>query len=83
VIRFVGNNLHGTDYSRVDAWVERIVLWLESGLREVYFFSHEPDNLFAPELAQYVHDMFKKRLPNAVLRGPSPVVAPGAQGVLF
>ena len=83
MIRFVGNNLHGTDYSRVDAWVERIALWFESGLREVYFFTHEPDNLLAPDLAEYVHEIFKKRLHNAVLRGPSPVVAPGAQGVLF
>ena len=54
MIRFVGNKLHPTDYSRIDAWIPRLRQWHEQGLQEVYFFTHEPDNLLAPELAKYL-----------------------------
>ncbi|WP_187262217.1 DUF72 domain-containing protein [Pontibacter beigongshangensis] len=53
-IRFVGNGLHPTDYSRIDAWVERLQQWLEAGLQQLYFFVHEPDNTAAPDLAMYL-----------------------------
>ena len=69
VIRFVGNDLHKTDYSRIDTWVERLKLWSDAGLHEVFFFTHEPDNLKAPELALYLHDSIKKNF-SAILRGP-------------
>jgi len=36
-IRFVGNGLHPTDYTRVDAWVQRIKSWMENGIQKVYF----------------------------------------------
>ena len=52
MVRFVGNGLHPTDYTRIDEWVERIVSWQKMGLREVYFFTHEPDNLLAPDIAK-------------------------------
>lgn len=52
-LRFVGNELHASDYSRADAWVQRICEWQALGLQEVYFFAHEPDNTLAPELAAY------------------------------
>lgn len=57
LIRFVGNNLHATDYQRIDAWCERIKAWLVLGLEEVYFFSHQPDNIQSPVMAEY---FFKK-----------------------
>ena len=41
VIRFVGNNLHPTDFTRLDEWVLRLKKWFEAGLHEVYFFTHE------------------------------------------
>jgi uncharacterized protein YecE (DUF72 family) len=53
VIRFVGNNLHPTDYNRIDAWVLKLKEWFELGLHEVYFFIHEPDNVCVPLLAEY------------------------------
>ncbi len=31
-IRFVGNNLHPSDYTRVDDWVKRLKKWMNSGL---------------------------------------------------
>ena len=69
LIRFVGNDLHQTDYSRIDEWVEKLKTWFELGLHEVYFFTHEPDNLNAPHLAKYLHDKIKVSF-EAVLRGP-------------
>lgn len=83
MFRFVGNGLHPTDYSRVDAWVQRVRTWVDAGLETVYFFSHEPDNLLAPDLALYVTEQFRRHLPEAILRGPTPVKTPGEQGSLF
>lgn len=53
-VRFVGNGLHPTDYSRIDEWVQRLSEWYEQGLEEAYFFPHEPDNVLAPELSIYL-----------------------------
>lgn len=53
LIRFVGNTLHATDYERIDAWIPRLKLWLENGLRELDFCVHQPDNVLAPELTRY------------------------------
>ena len=69
MVRFVGNNLHPTDYQRIDAWVERIKVWSAAGLRELYFFPHEPDNLLAPDLSLYLVDQLKKHV-DAEVRGP-------------
>jgi uncharacterized protein YecE (DUF72 family) len=56
IVRFVGNNLHKTDYTRADEWVLRLKSWFEMGLKEVYFFTHEPDNIQAPHLARYFYE---------------------------
>lgn len=69
MIRFVGNGLHPTDYSRIDDWVLRIKRWFEMGLSSVYFFTHEPDNLLAPQIADYLHQQVKD-LPFVRTRGP-------------
>lgn len=53
-IRFVGNGLHPTDYTRVDAWVERIAMWLEAGIERIYFFMHQHEELHSPELCRYL-----------------------------
>lgn len=53
MIRFVGNGLHETDYRRIDDWVKRLSEWFDKGLHQVYFFTHQPDNVLAPEMAEY------------------------------
>lgn len=53
VLRFVGNDLHPSDFVRLDAWIERLAQWTNKGLRQVYAFLHEPDNIRVPELATY------------------------------
>ena len=70
MIRFVGNGLHPTDYSRIRDWVNCLKGWQEEGLSEVYFFTHEPDNVLAPDLAAY---LFSQLHPNdhMISRGPT------------
>ncbi|MDN5286062.1 MAG: hypothetical protein JWR38_2336 [Mucilaginibacter sp.] len=53
-IRFVGNGLHPTDYTRVDEWVHRIKQWQQLGLQSVWFFMHQHDEQYSPKLADYV-----------------------------
>ncbi len=59
-IRFVGNGLHPTDYTRLDSWVQRIKSWMEQGIHTVYFFMHQHEELQSPELAKYlIHQLNK------------------------
>ncbi len=67
-IRFVGNSLDPTDYKRVDDWVERIVKWKDMGLQSVWFFMHQHDERYSPELADYVSEQFNKHLGLNLLR---------------
>jgi uncharacterized protein YecE (DUF72 family) len=55
-IRYVGNSLHASDYTRSDAWIERMKYWLDSGLQELYFFMHMHDEATSPELTVYLVD---------------------------
>ena len=55
-VRFVANSLHPTDYTRLNAWIERIINWIEQGLEELYFFVHMEDELYSPELIIYLTD---------------------------
>ena len=60
-IRYVGNSLHATDYSRTDEWVNRIKYWLDHGLEELYFFMHMHDEATSPELTVYLVDKMNKK----------------------
>jgi uncharacterized protein YecE (DUF72 family) len=53
-IRFVGNSLDPSDYTRCDDWVKRIKYWLDAGLKELYFFMHMHDEAYSPELSRYI-----------------------------
>jgi len=59
-IRYVGNSLHRTDYTRSDAWVQRMKYWLENGLQELYFFMHMHDEATSPELTLYLVERLNK-----------------------
>ena len=54
MLRFVGNQLHQTDYTRVDDWVDTIAHLAERGLEKVYFFIHQPEEIECPELGVYL-----------------------------
>jgi uncharacterized protein YecE (DUF72 family) len=74
MLRFVGNALHPTDLVRIDAWLERLADWRARGLRRVFFFVHQPDDLVAPELMKAISE-------RAAARG-LPVHVPRARGQL-
>ncbi len=83
IIRFVGNDLHPTDYTRIDEWVQRLKNWFAQGVSEVYFFTHEPDNIKAPELAKYLVEQAKALMPEVKTRGPEFIKEQGQQMSLF
>lgn len=82
LVRFVGNGLIPSDYSRIEEWLLLLRSW---ALPEVYFFPHEPDNILAPEMVAYMVGRLGETWPAAQTRGPRPVDAPqtGAQMELF
>jgi uncharacterized protein YecE (DUF72 family) len=55
-IRYVGNSLHATDYTRIDAWIERMKYWLNKGIEELFFIMHMHDEATSPELTVYLVD---------------------------
>lgn len=55
-IRFVGNSLHATDYTRIDDWVKRLAIWINKGVQEIYFFMHMHNEVYSPELTVYLAD---------------------------
>lgn len=55
-IRYVGNSLHKTDYTRIDDWINRIKYWLDNGMKEIYFFMHMHNEATSPELTVYLVD---------------------------
>ncbi len=71
-VRFVGNALHPTDYSRLDAWIERIGRWLDDGLQELYFFVHQPQEHLCVDLSIYLIRRMNERF-NVQLQPPQTV----------
>lgn len=60
-IRFVGNSLHPTDYSRIDEWVLRLKSWMKQGIERIYFFMHQHEELYSPELIRYTIQQLNKQ----------------------
>jgi uncharacterized protein YecE (DUF72 family) len=61
-IRYVGNSLHPTDYTRTDEWIKRIKYWLDNGLQELYYFMHMHNEATSPELTVYLVDKLNEEL---------------------
>jgi len=59
-IRYVGNSLHASDYTRIDTWIHRMKYWLDKGLKELYFFMHMHDEATSPELTVYLVEKMNK-----------------------
>lgn len=59
-VRYVGNSLHKSDYTRIDAWIQRMKYWLDNGMEELYFFMHMHDEATSPELTVYLIDKMNK-----------------------
>ncbi len=78
-IRFVGNDLHQTDYTRIQDWANRISLWLKEGMESIYFFTHQHNELNAALLNKYVIEQLNA-LPDVHLHQPQ-IIRP--QATLF
>jgi uncharacterized protein YecE (DUF72 family) len=61
-IRFVGNSLHQSDYTRCNAWVQQMKRWQQQGMEEIYFFLHMPNEATVPELAAYLVDCMNQEM---------------------
>ncbi len=72
MIRFVGNGLHPTDYTRLNDWMWRMDNWYGQGLQQVYFFLHQAEELHVPEVADYLLKILKP-FPRYNIRGPKPL----------
>lgn len=60
-IRFVANDLHQTDYTRMNEWITRLKHWIDKGLEEVFFFIHTPTHELMPEIVIYFINEFNKQ----------------------
>ena len=75
MVRFVGNGLIDSDYTRLADWAVKLKEW---NLPEAYFFPHEPENVLAPDASAW---MAEHLLASgfAVTRGPKDVGNLGQQ----
>lgn len=53
-VRFTGNDLHPTDYYRMDLWAEELIDWMKKGVKRIYFFVHEPEKHLCATIATYL-----------------------------
>ncbi|MEM9930795.1 MAG: DUF72 domain-containing protein [Bacteroidota bacterium] len=67
MIRFVGNGLVPSDFTRMEAWATKLKDW---NLPEVYFFPHQPDNLLSPDATAWMARHLEAK-DIAQTRGPS------------
>ena len=55
-IRYVGANEPESDRRRLDDWINRLGVWVELGLRDIYFFVHQNIEKESPLLSAYFID---------------------------
>ncbi len=60
-VRYVGAN-HPSDYTRLEAWVDRIAEWKEQGLEELNFFVHQNVEKESPLLSAHFISLLNKKL---------------------
>ncbi len=70
-VRFVANSLHGSDYQRIDEWIDRLIDWAARGVRTIYFCLHQPDESLNVALAGYMIERLNERT-RWDLRPPQP-----------
>ena len=72
MVRFVGNGLIDSDYTRLSEWAAKLREW---NLAETYIFPHEPENVLAPDAAAWFADLLANQ-GWADTRGPKPWAGP-------
>ena len=59
-IRYVGANDPQSDRERLDDWIDRLKVWVELGLRDIYFFVHQNIEMESPFLSAYFIERLNK-----------------------
>jgi hypothetical protein len=56
-VRFVGNSGHPSDGERLKQWVIALSEWVDSGIKEIYFFLHQPEAKAILPMYQYIKSL--------------------------
>lgn len=72
MVRWVGNGLVPTDYTRLDEWVDRLTAYKKNGIKKVYFFPHEPEAIQPPQITHYFCTKLMET-GHFNVRGPKPI----------
>ena len=59
-IRYVGANDPQSDRERLDDWINRLQIWVDLGLRDIYFFVHQNIEMESPFLSAYFIERLNK-----------------------
>ena len=59
MLRLIGNDLDQSDSERLKSWSERMITWQKMGLKEIYLFLHQPDDIMTIEFAQMASKIFR------------------------
>ncbi len=59
-IRFVANDQHPSDFTRIDEWAYRFRSWIDQGVEEISFFIHSPNEGKVLEIAAYAIEQFNE-----------------------
>lgn len=62
LIRFVGNEPHPSDGRRLLDWVDRLKAWTDEGLKEIYFYIHQPTQAGVPGDVRFFIQELNSRL---------------------
>ncbi len=62
IIRFIANSLHPSDNLRMQQWRERFFELRELGVKRIFFFLHQPENLTWPESFLQLKEILKEDL---------------------
>ncbi|MGE3609291.1 MAG: DUF72 domain-containing protein [Bacteriovoracaceae bacterium] len=58
MIRLIGNDLAKSDSERLTTWAKRLKQWQMQGVDSIYFFLHQPDDIWTIEFAQMAEKIF-------------------------
>lgn len=62
MVRFVGHDLHPSDYQRMDQWVEKLNTWQKQGLHDFYFLVHQQDEMDMLQSCQYFTEKVNEKM---------------------
>ncbi|HVK62584.1 MAG TPA: DUF72 domain-containing protein [Bdellovibrionales bacterium] len=71
MVRFMGNDMHPSDETRIADWVSRLHTWQILGLEQIEFFIHQPENRSAPELINRFIDRMNSECGTSLMKWQS------------